>query len=295
MAYISSNTRRGGTSPPRRVFDRCYRVLDHTVRLRSDVSRVGALVNGYMAPFRTGDADGGPTYFVTYRGGKAPFVLYRDGRRIQSAPTYPDLLDLVFAAVHQDAIERTTRYLAVHASAASWRGRGFVFPAPMDSGKTTLVAGLVRAGFRYLSDEAALFDLSTTRLHPFPKVLWMEAPSVRAFPDLQSKLAPEFRDLSRMRSYVRPGDLRPRATGGPCRLGFVIAPAYRKGEVTRLEPISRSEALVILVQNSFNLRRIGGRGLEVLGEAVGQARCYRLLMGDVDSAVAEVQELAGAR
>ena len=41
------------------------------------------------------------------------------------------------------------------AGSVACRGRGLILPAPSGGGKTTLVAGLVAAGFDYLSDEVA--------------------------------------------------------------------------------------------------------------------------------------------
>lgn len=289
---------RGDAALPQRatpIFDRSYRLLEHAFRVRTELRRAGALVDRHLAPFRTTRDEASPTYVLALRSGTYPYVLYRDGRRVQSAPSYTDLLDYFFATVHQDALEGNERFVAVHASAASWRGRGLVFPAPMDSGKTTLVAGLVRAGFDYLTDEAALFDAETAELHPFPKVLWMEASTVRSLPGLQRRLSPEYRRLSRARSYVRPQDLRPGAVGGPCRLGFVIAPSFRGGTETRLRPMTRAEALMVLVRNAFNFRRFGKMGLSVLREAIRDAECYTLTMGDLDSAVRVVNRVVGAK
>lgn len=273
-------------------FDRRYLVLEQAFRVRSDLPRAGALIDRYLAAFRSRTEADGPTYVLTERRGRYPFVLYRDGRRLQSAPSFLDLVDYVLATVHQAPLERTESVIAVHAAAASWRDQGLVFPAPMDSGKTTLVAGLVRAGFDYLTDEAALLDARTGRLLPFPKTLWMEASSVRAFPELSRKLPIEYRDLSRLRTYVRPGDLRPNPTGGPCWVRFVIAPSYRKGADTRLEPISRAQALMKLARNSFNFKRFGGGGLAILRSALAGAQCYELQMGDLDSAIRAVQAVS---
>ena len=281
-----------GNARPGRAFDRSYRVLEYAFRLRTDLHRVGVLLGRYLAPFRAPSSDDGlATYDIVQRDGSYPFVLYRDGRRIQSAPSYPDLLDYVFAMLHATALEGSEEFLAVHASAASWKGRGFVFPAPMDSGKTTLVAGLVRAGFDYLTDEAALFDAGSAELHPFPKALWMEPESVRALPGLQRRLPPEYRGLSRLRCYVRPEDLRLGTAGESCPLRYVIAPSFRGGEETRLERMSRAEALIVLTRNSFNFRQFGARGLDILRRALEGAGCFSLRMGDLESAVRAVMAL----
>lgn len=58
----------------------------------------------------------------------------------------------------------------VHAGVVGWRGRAIVIPGPSFSGKTTLVAELVRAGAVYYSDEYAVLD-AHGRVHPYPKPL----------------------------------------------------------------------------------------------------------------------------
>jgi len=54
----------------------------------------------------------------------------------------------------------------------AWEGKGIVIPGRSFSGKSTLVAELLRAGATYYSDEYAVFD-KHGRVHPFPKDLEM--------------------------------------------------------------------------------------------------------------------------
>ena len=63
----------------------------------------------------------------------------------------------------------------VHAGVVGWRGRAIVIPGRGLSGKTTLVAALVRAGARYYSDELAVLD-RRGRVHPRPIPLKLREP-----------------------------------------------------------------------------------------------------------------------
>ena len=106
--------------------------------------------------------------------------------------------------------------MLVHAGAVEWDGHAALFPAPMESGKTTLVAGLVRAGARYLSDEAAAIDPETLLVHPFPKSLTIGAGSWEVLADLAPAVDPEVtrRYLLDRLAHRRPHDPARRARAG---------------------------------------------------------------------------------
>ncbi len=58
----------------------------------------------------------------------------------------------------------------VHAGVVVCQGRGILLPGRSFSGKSTLVAELIRAGAEYYSDEYAVLD-STGSVHPYPRPL----------------------------------------------------------------------------------------------------------------------------
>jgi hypothetical protein len=58
----------------------------------------------------------------------------------------------------------------VHAGVVGWRGRAILLPGASRSGKSTLVAALLRAGARYYSDEYAVLD-PLGLVHPFARPL----------------------------------------------------------------------------------------------------------------------------
>jgi hypothetical protein len=67
-----------------------------------------------------------------------------------------------YIAVHAD------EHIFVHAGAVAHQDRLIIIPGMSFSGKSTLVAALVRAGATYYSDDFALLD-ETGRVHPYPK------------------------------------------------------------------------------------------------------------------------------
>jgi hypothetical protein len=175
--------------------------------------------------------------------------------------------------------------IAIHASAAVWEGRGMLFPASANSGKTTLVTALLSHGAIYVTDEAALLDLSSSHVHPYPKPMWMAPTAVRAVAGLQQSLRPEYRSLTRLRAYVTPRTLGTSAAAAPVAIDLIVFPSYRKGGRSDVERMSRAEAVVTLARNTFDLRRFGVDGVSALVRLVEGAHCFRMEVASVDTAL----------
>jgi hypothetical protein len=268
-----------------------YEAAGYVFRFETRLSAVATLLERYLAPFRTEGRGDGPTYSVVGQDREAPYLVSLDGQAVSEAWTVAWVVESVLQHVYEEAIGRTSDYLVVHAAAASWEGRGLVLSAPMDSGKTTLVTGLMRAGFDYLTDEAALLELETGILHPFPKALTLEPPTIALMPELREKIPKEFSGPGRLRYFFLPDDIRPGSVGEACPVRYVILPRFERGAPTDLRPMTRGEAVVALAENTMNLPRLAGRGFRTLATAVGDAECHRLTMGDLDGAVNAVASL----
>lgn len=264
-------------------------MLSYRFRIRTEVADVGARLDRLLERFRVAGVDEAPTYRVTSPLNGIHEVL-RDGKVVQRSESPEVLVDYLLWEVSVRAVQEEHGFLALHAGAVAYRGSGVLLPAPPDSGKTTLSAALTRAGFDYLSDEAALIDPADGWVHPFPRPLWMERPTVEKFPDLLDRRP----GAVRPQYPVPPEELRAGSVGVPCPVRFVVAPSYRREATTALEPMSRGEAVVLLWENSFNLADFGRAGVELLTAVVRGAACYRLRMGDLDEAVRLVQGAVGA-
>ncbi len=265
-------------------------MLSYGFGVRTHLADVGRHLDRLLAPFRS-RTNGGPTYEVGRAAdGSGRFEVELGGECVQRANSLGPLIDFVLWDASTKAVEHAEGYLVLHAGAVSWRDHGILVPAPPDSGKTTLAAGLTVAGCSYLTDEAALVHLGSRRLHPFPRALWLEDPSISALARLGWHRPATPSDLGRSR-HVSADDLRPGSVGRTCRIRYVIAPRYRRGSATALELMSRAEAIVLLAENSLNLRGFGAEGLRVLRDVVRGAECYRLRMGELGAAVERVMDV----
>ena len=83
----------------------------------------------------------------------------------------PDIAtQLLDSIVRATIAQRAQDMIFLHAGAVAHRGRAIVLPGLSMSGKTTLVAELVRAGATYYSDEYAVIDRDGL-VHPYAKPL----------------------------------------------------------------------------------------------------------------------------
>jgi hypothetical protein len=280
-----------GAARPLDQGTRRFQVRGHAVEVRCDppelVEAFARLLRGFseegtgartvyeIRPQRNTEASG--------------FVLQRNGRPVRTARWPDGLVDIVLWEVFHDVLRDELGSVAIHAGAVSYRGRGIVLPAPMNTGKTTLVGALICAGFDYLSDEAALIGMGG-RLLPFLKPLTFEPGSYDLLPQLRA-LSETGSGLRRQ--HVVCDELRAGSAGTPCEIGWVVTFSRRAGAPTTLEPLTRGEALAALAKNSFNLHRLGARGIETLGSVVRGATALHLEVGDLQDAVQAILGLVG--
>ena len=180
--------------------------------------------------------------------------------------------------------------LGIHAGGVVRHGVGVALPAQMESGKSTLTTGLIRAGFDYLTDEAVLLDWETLTAIPFPKPISLDPGSWYLFPELepQAALPPGYKDAQ---WQIPPSAIRADAVGGPCRIRYFVFPEYANGAETRLTPLRRAEATIELAKNTFRFNERPRRSLDALALAVRDADCYKLAIGDLETAVALLTQL----
>ncbi|MCZ7535475.1 MAG: hypothetical protein M5T61_05690 [Acidimicrobiia bacterium] len=192
--------------------------------------------------------------------------------------------------VNRAVADHAGDHLLLHAAAAERDGAVVLLPAPRESGKSTLVAGLVRAGMRYLTDEATAVSLTSGGVTGFAKPIGLDPGSWQVLADLEPLTAGAPAPLPSMQWLVPPLALRPDsvATGG--RAAIVVLPCYRADAPTVLQPIPRAEALVAMAESSFNFHALGGRALHALAALLRDATCFRLDVSDLDTACNAISE-----
>lgn len=210
------------------------------------------------------------------------------GRVVGTSPHAWEIADLLFWHVVRTATDSDTRHTIVHAAGASWGGCGVLLPGPENAGKSTLVAGLVAAGFDYLGDEAVALAVGTPDLVPLPRSIGLDRGSWEVLAHLRP--AEAVADYQVNRWHVPADRIRAGSVGGPCPARHVVIPCYRPGHDAVLEPIADAEAVMVLLEEAFHVADRPEALSEVVALTQG-ASCWRLTAGALDDAVALVRGL----
>jgi hypothetical protein len=240
---------------------RSVRVLGRRIRLESN--RPEALVTLLALVPPVWKAHEGPSVERVYslrvepaRAGRtASHHLLEDGEVVTVAPGLDWALKNFEWRLKAYLAEHARQRVIVHAGAVGWKGRAIVLPGASMSGKTSLVAELLRAGASYYSDEYAVLDMRG-RVHPYPTPL-------------------QIRDERTLIQTPR----RARDLGGamgvkPLPVGVIVLSQYRPGARWRPRRLSGGEAILRMVAHTVSARRSPGVVLPVLRQAVEKARAW---------------------
>jgi HprK-related kinase A len=223
------------------------------------------------------------------------YRLIRDGELFWETDRRSHLLASLEWTVGNALVDRARAdFLLLHAAVAATEHGALLLPAGSGGGKSTLVAGLMSGGWRYLSDEVAALELCSGLVAAFPRSVSLKLGGRQAvrsgYP--AAPLIAGGRRFGRERIWYLPPppDAVP---ASPLPVRWIVLPSYRAGE-TVLSPLRRSEVLPALLAQSFNLGRFGAAGIERLVRVVAGATCYRLTSGDLAQAVQTLGGLAAS-
>jgi hypothetical protein len=224
---------------------------------------------------------------------RVPYQLWFSEERVASGVAASDLVGLFVWHVNHMAIEISVHdYVLLHSAAAVRSGVTVLLPADQECGKTTTVAGLLRSGFDYVTDEAVAIDPTTGGVTPFPKNLTLDEGSWRLFPECAPPTIPDWRRQWHVPAWLL-GAKALTCPVPPPRV--VVFPRYEAGADTRLNPISQAEALRELAQLTFGFHSHPGRNLRVLARTVTDASVARLTIGSLPRAVDTIEGLVSEK
>jgi hypothetical protein len=178
-------------------------------------------------------------------------------------------LQVLDAEIRAEVALHSAGAVFIHAGTVGHRGRAILLPGPSFSGKTTLVAALVRAGAAYYSDEFAVLD-KDGRVCPYPKPL-----SVRD-------------EGERWGRSSRPEDLGGSTGEGPLPVGMIAVTAYRPGQSWEPQPRTSGQGAIALVANAVPARTRPEQVMAAARRAADGAVILEGDRGDADAAAADL-------
>ncbi len=192
-----------------------------------------------------------------------PSRVYVGPRRRARTRDLHQALGVLETELRQSLAARSRQRTFVHAGVVGWRGQAIVVPGRSRSGKTTLVAELVRAGASYLSDEFAIID-SRGRVHPFAKPL-----SIRGAGGC---------DLHVSRPSAE--DLGGTSATRPLPIGLVVLASHEPGAEWRPQTLTKGQAVIEMLAHTVPARLRPLASLQALERAVGRATVVKGQRGE---------------
>jgi hypothetical protein len=178
--------------------------------------------------------------------------------------------------------------LAVHAGVLASGPSVIAFPAPSGTGKTTLTAAGLLAGFSYVSDEALCVEAAGGELVPYPRALALSVWS-RSAVGLDATPAV---DLAEGEVGFPAHRLGAALATPPLGVAHIVQLVRRPGPC-RLVPAERAEAMTWLLQRSFNHYKRPAHSFELTAAMARRASAWRLEYGDPTEAAALLRDRLG--
>ncbi len=221
------------------------------------------------------------------------FVLNVNALEFARSNTLSGLQYRLLQVLADIAYEQPGRLALLHAGAVLRGDRCLVFPARGGSGKTTLVTGLMHAGYALLSDDVLAVDAATLDILPLPLPLSIKQGSWEVvgarYPGLMANpvLAIGPKRVRLLPPVTPAGDIWERGHRAAC----LINPVYRPGETAQLSACSRWEMLQILFDANSIICLPDAARVRRLLRWVGRLPAYRLVYGDLNQAIGLLNQL----
>jgi hypothetical protein len=171
---------------------------------------------------------------------------------------------------------------AVHATALEKNGRGVLIPGYSGRGKTTSFLSLLRAGYRYLSDDTPWIRLygESVEVLSFPMKVDVTDQTIAFFPELR-EAAPGVLQQGVHKKYFKVEDVYPGGIGKRCRPAVILFPQVVDSSTSCLEPLAKSHAFQAILPQTMVVHdsEIARRQFHALSTLIQVADCYTLFFG----------------
>ena len=221
-------------------------------------------------------------------------VLVMESHAVGRADGIETLAPAIKATLFDEVIEREPYVVGFHAAAVSQAGKCLLLPAVAESGKTTLTAALVKAGFGYLTDDVCLLDDATMEARGVPFSLAIKSTGVDAltphYPELAT-LPMHVRADEKSVCYLPPPGARLDQPSASVPVRWIVFPRYDPTGRTALEPVAKAAAFHRLVELSATRGPLDAGRVAQIVEWFRDLTCWELSIGSLSVAVETLGKL----
>jgi len=194
------------------------------------------------------------------------YRLRRNGRQLFTTDHRQELLERFHSVVSLDVADRSSSRTFIHAGVVGWGNFAILIPGRSLTGKSTLVAALIRAGASYYSDEFAVIDRQG-RVHPYPRPLQMREEGSH---HQTSHPVEEFGGKAAIR---------------PLAVRLVLVTRHKPGASWLPRQLSPGIGMLKLLDNTVSARRSPAQALHTLKQVVAKAQIVRSSRGEASQIV----------
>ncbi|NJN99306.1 MAG: hypothetical protein HC875_37030 [Anaerolineales bacterium] len=234
--------------------------------------------------------------FATYRLLNDPQTdllrLYRDKALLYQGDCAATAAELLLGDTCYHLAAQSQAGLLFHAAALSWQGRGLILPGASGSGKSTLTAWLLSQGFDYLTDELVFVPWQTDSIQAFTRPINLKSPArfiLSNIFDFEKQAAGML--SSSYATLIPPALFYPAQTGSEAPLALIIFPRYQVDSSFELQPLSKAQAGLTLMQTLINARNLPEHGFAEITRLVRQTPAYTMRYSSFDEISQEVRKL----
>ena len=220
--------------------------------------------------WRPGDGDAAARFGLMRDG-----AITRDGAEVARAEGEGNPLIRLGSTVRHHMALLAPDHVFIHAGVVCAGATSIVIPGSSHSGKSTLVAELLRAGATYYSDEYAPVDRKGM-IAPYPKPLSIRGDGCDGLGAL--KPVPEEQIAAR-----------------PIAAGLVVVTTYEAGATWRPEARTGAEGALALLRHTVAARPHPGRAMSVVSHLAREARVIAGARGEASEMAHALLDLAAER
>lgn len=203
--------------------------------------------------------------------------LEQDGSKLYSGNCRTTLARTLVEKTLYALVDKDDSGLAFHAAAVCTGDTGVLIPGHSGAGKSTLAVWLATRGFNYLTDELVHIPLGTNSIEAFTRPINLKHNGCQMLEDEFDIRDTEDRILKNKRLSIVPHRLlNPTHQKLKPRIACVVFPRLISEGDHRLEPLSKAQAGLKLVECLVNGRNIPNHGFAEISRIVRDVPAYVL-------------------